>query len=126
MSAMQRTKGAVGERELFGKLSDELGIVVQRKLGAARDGGCDGLDVPGWAIEVKRTETLLNSYWVQAKRQAEAHAGRRPVLFWRKSRGKWIAFVDPYDLAPALFQPGGDPIILSLPQWCTLARGLMG
>lgn len=125
MAAMSRNKGAVGERELFGKLADELGIVVQRRLGAARDGGCDGLDVPGWAIEVKRTETLLNSYWSQAKRQAEECEGRKPVLFWRKSRGKWIAFVDPHDIAPERFQHGGDPVILSLPQWCVLARSLL-
>lgn len=125
MAAMSRNKGAVGERELFGLLADELGIVVQRRLGAARDGGCDGLDVPGWAIEVKRTETLLNSYWAQAKRQAEPFEDRKPVLFWRKSRAKWIAFMDPHDIAPALFQPGGDPVILSLPRWCELARSLM-
>jgi len=127
MAAMSRNKGAVGERELFGKLSDELGIVVQRKLGAARDGGCDSLDVPGWVIEVKRTETLLlSAYWAQARRQAEASGGgRRPVLFWRKSRAKWVAFMDPHDLAPELFQPGGEPLSMPLPRWCELARGLM-
>jgi Holliday junction resolvase len=125
MAAMSKTKGAVGERELFSKLSDELGIVVQRKLGAARDGGCDGLDVPGWAIEVKRTETLLlSAYWAQATRQAAEH-GRKPVLFWRKSRAKWVAFMDPHDVAPEFFQQGGDPISLSLPRWCEFARGLM-
>ena len=128
MAAMSRNKGAVGERELFGKLSDELGIVVQRKLGAARDGGCDSLDVPGWVIEVKRTETLLlSAYWAQARRQAEASGGdRRPVLFWRKSRAKWVAFMDPHDLAPELFQPGGEPLSMPLPRWCELARSLMG
>lgn len=122
---MARTKGQFGERELFSKLSDELGITVQRKLGAARDGGCDGLDVPGWAIEVKRTETLLlPSYWAQAVRQA-SEAGRKPVLFWRKSRANWVAFMDPHDVAPDLFQPGGDPLSMPLPRWCELARGLM-
>lgn len=125
MAAMSRNKGAVGERELFGKLSDELGLVVQRKLSAARDGGCDSLDVPGWVIEVKRTETLLlSAYWAQAKRQAE-DAGRKPVLFWRKNRAKWVAFMDPHDIAPELFQPGGDPLSMPLPRWCELARGLM-
>ena len=79
---------------------------MRRKLGAARDGGCDGMDVPGWAVEVKRTEVLtLPPFWAQAKRQAEQF-GRRPVLFWRKSRAKWVAFMDPHDLAPEIFQPG--------------------
>ncbi len=125
MAAAARNKGAAGERELFKALSDELGIVVQRKLGAARDGGCDGLDVPGWAVEVKRTETLcLPAFWAQAVRQAEQH-GRRPVLFWRKSRQKWTAFMAPHDVAPDLFKPGGDPLSMPLPRWCELARSLM-
>ena len=42
-----RAKGASGERELFSLLSAELGFVVKRELGASRDGGCDGLNVPG-------------------------------------------------------------------------------
>ena len=126
MTAMSRTKGAAGERELFSRLSDELGIVVRRKLGAARDGGCDGIDVPGWAIEVKRTESLtLTPFWAQAKRQAE-QLGRRPVLFWRKSRAKWVAFMDPHDLAPEIFQPGGDPLSMPLPRWCEMARAGLG
>ena len=126
MAAMSRTKGADGERELFSRLSDELGIVVRRKLGSARDGGCDGLDVPGWAVEVKRTEVLtLPLFWAQAKRQAE-QLGRRPVLFWRKSRAKWVAFMDPHDLAPEIFQPGGDPLSMPLPRWCEMARAGLG
>lgn len=125
MAAAARIKGAAGERELFRALSNELGMVVQRKLGAARDGGCDGIDVPGWAVEVKRTETLcLPAFWSQAVRQAQ-QAGRKPVLFWRKSRAKWVAFMDPADLAPDLFQPGGDPLSMSLPRWCELARSWM-
>ena len=51
---------------------------MRRKLGAARDGGCDGMDVPGWAVEVKRTEVLtLPPFWAQAKRQAEQLGRRR-------------------------------------------------
>ena len=82
------TKGAAGERELFGLLSDQLGFVVKRELSASRAGGCDGLDVPGWAIEVKRTERALAEHWWQAVEQAEK-AGRKPVLFWRKNRERY-------------------------------------
>ena len=121
--AGSRTKGANGEKELFALLSNELGFVVKRELGASRDGGCDGLDVPGWAIEVKRTETFCSSYWEQALYQA-AKELRKPVLFWRKSRAKWVAFVEPYDIAPSLFAVGGDPVQMSLSTWCELARSL--
>ena len=119
-----RTKGSSGERELFSLLSAELGFVVKRELGASRDGGCDGLDVPGWAIEVKRTEQMLAAHWYQAVEQAEK-AGRKPVLFWRRNRAEWRAFVSPQDVAPDLFQEGGDSLSMSLPRWCELARALM-
>ena len=119
-----RTKGAAGERELFGLLSDHLGFVVRRELSASRDGGCDGLDVPGWAIEVKRTEQALAAHWYQAVYQAEK-AGRKPVLFWRRNRAEWRAFVSPQDVAPELFQEGGDALSMSLPRWCELARSQM-
>lgn len=67
---------------------------------------------------------MLPAFWAQAVRQAQ-DSGRKPVLFWRKSRAKWVAFMDPADLAPDLFQSGGDPLSMSLPRWCELARGLM-
>ncbi|MBK8763079.1 MAG: hypothetical protein IPM03_22350 [Sulfuritalea sp.] len=118
-----RTKGASGERELFSLLSAELGFVVKRELGASRDGGCDGLDVPGWAIEVKRTETYCASFWDQAVRQAIS-TSRSPVLFWRKNHAKWIAFIDPQTIAPDLFSAVGDPVQMPLPRWCELARSL--
>ena len=37
----RRNKGATGERELAAILTDEMGFVVKRKLGQARDGGHD-------------------------------------------------------------------------------------
>ena len=42
MGKSQRTKGAQGERELAGKLTELLGgQVVKRELSQTRDGGCD-------------------------------------------------------------------------------------
>ena len=58
MSAMQRTKGAGGERELARLLQEHLGIPVNRNLQQTRQGGADLIDVPGWAIEVKRAANL--------------------------------------------------------------------
>lgn len=119
----RRVKGANGEKELFALLSNELGFVVKRELAASRDGGCDCLDIPGWAVEVKRTEFYRPQFWEQAKLQA-FNEERSPVLFWRKSRARWVVFVDPCDLAPNLFSSVGDPIQMTLPRWCELARSL--
>lgn len=120
MSVMQRNKGAAGERELFGLLSYELGFIVRRGLGAARDGGADSLDVPGWAIECKRCETWSNSFWKQATAQAHA-SGSKPVLFWRQSRKPWAVIVDVADLS-SVAPAGRYTATISLECWCALVR----
>jgi Holliday junction resolvase len=124
MSAMQRNKGAAGERELFGILSDLLGTTVKRGLVAAREGGADTLDVPGWAIECKRVEKpAINAWWSQAADQA-AQSGRKPVLFWRASRRPWLAFVDLHHINPSTYpEPGHhDPVQMTVAAWVQLAR----
>lgn len=122
MSASQRNKGATGERELFAALSELLGFAVRRNIGQARSGGADGLDVPGWAIECKRCETLaIAAWWQQACRQAEA-MNRKPVLFYRQSRRPWLAVVDAVEFAPAIFAPGRELATLSLEGAAQLMR----
>ena len=89
MSAMQRRKGASAERELFRLLSDELGTVVRRNVDQARKGGADGLEVDGWAIEVKRHESGFRAeWWAQAVAQATS-TDRWPALAYRASRQPW-------------------------------------
>lgn len=89
MSRMQRNKGARGEREFFGLLSDYLGSCVRRNVDQARKGGADGIEVPGWAIEVKRHESGFRSeWWEQACEQADLHF-RIPALAYRASRQPW-------------------------------------
>ena len=39
MSASQRRKGQQGEREAAAELTDQLGLIVKRRLGQERDGG---------------------------------------------------------------------------------------
>lgn len=88
MSAMQRRKGQSGEREFFGLLSEHLGFVVRRNVDQARRGGADGIEVPGWAIEVKRHESgFREAWWVQALHQSTV--SRRPALAYRASRQPW-------------------------------------
>lgn len=122
MGAASRRKGAHGERELFALLSAELGVMVRRRLGAARDGGADSLDVTGWCVEVKRTERWESQYWQQTLRQAQS-CGWRPVLFHRRSREAWRAYVDPHDIDPDIWpRRGGDPVVMTVETWCQLAR----
>ncbi len=120
MSAMQRRKGQTGERELFALLSAELGLVVRRNVDQARQGGADGLDIPGWAIEVKRQEVLsIASWWAQAQRQADT-LNRRPILFYRVSRKPWRAVLDLHDVAPDTFPMRGDLCETSLETACSV------
>jgi Holliday junction resolvase len=86
---MQRSKGARAEREVFALLSKELGSCVRRNVDQARQGGADCIEVPGWAIEVKRHETgFREAWWEQALAQAEA-ADCSPALAYRASRQPW-------------------------------------
>ena len=88
MGVMQRRKGASGERELFGLLRDELGVIVERNLSQTRNGGADSLSLPGLAIEVKRQETdWRESWWEQAIEQAGT--ARVPIVAHRRSRQPW-------------------------------------
>lgn len=57
MGKLQRQRGASTEREIANYLSEQLGFVVRRKLGQARDSGED-INVPPFRIEVKRRRKL--------------------------------------------------------------------
>jgi Holliday junction resolvase len=93
MSASQRRKGAVGERELFRLLSDELGFVVRRNVDQARNGGADCIELPGFAVECKRQERLcLPAWWRQAVRQGIAMQAE-PIVWYRRSREPWRALL---------------------------------
>jgi Holliday junction resolvase len=99
---MQRRKGQTGEREFFGLLSDQLGTCVRRNVDQARNGGADCIEVPGWAIEVKRHESGFRAeWWEQAIEQADK-ACASPALAYRASRQPWrvrllLADVGPVD-----------------------------
>lgn len=91
MSAMQRTKGQQGEREIAALISDLTGHTVKRRVrNHAGDSDLDG--VPGWSVEVKRHKTAGRAEIAGWWRQACAQAGTlRPVLFYRLDRDQWRA-----------------------------------
>lgn len=97
MSAMQRRKGAAAEREVLRLLGAELGVMLERNLQQTRAGGADCLTIKGWAIEVKRQESLSRPrWWRQACAQAE-RVGAEPMLLYRRSREPWRAFIHTRD-----------------------------
>jgi len=118
MGKSQRDKGQLGEREIHAILSDNLGRIVKRNINA-RKGDPDGLDIPGFAVEVKRTERWEEDYWNQACQQADKYK-RSPVLFWRKSRQPWTAFIDPADIGPYI--RGRYRVACSVEFFCELVR----
>lgn len=126
MSAAQRNKGACGERELFNLLTDHLGFVVRRNLSQTRGGGADGIDVPGFAIEVKRQETLaLPAWWAQTV--AQAGCNLIPILFYRQSRQPWRAVIDLHHLDPKTYYlPNSATAVVSFDTATTFMRERIG
>jgi hypothetical protein len=93
MSARERRKGQVAEREACKLLSDELGIEVTRHVDQARQGGADVLTIPGYAVEIKRRESLSRpAWWAQAVRQGIRHEAE-PLVLYRQSRKPWRALI---------------------------------
>lgn len=97
MSKASRDKGARGEREVLKLLGDELGEILTRNIQQTRDGGADCLAVKGFAIEVKRQESLSRpTWWRQAIEQAQ-RVGAEPMLLYRRNREQWKAFIHTRD-----------------------------
>jgi len=96
----KRAKGAAGERELAALLSDQLGFVVKRNLGQARD-GADDLTVQHFRLEVKRQETLRIDEW---SKQVEscAQPGEIPVLAYRRNGQPWRVCLRLEDFIPMM------------------------
>jgi Holliday junction resolvase len=90
-----RDKGATAERELAAILADQLGVVVKRKLGQAREGG-DDIQVDHYRLEVKRREKLAIDTWCKQVEDV-AQPGEWPIVVYRRNGQPWRAVV-PIDL----------------------------
>jgi Holliday junction resolvase len=107
VGASQRRKGASGERELCGILSDALGFNVSRILGQARDSGHD-IDVPGFSIEVKRRQRIALLY--SALAQAMNGKGT-PALMLRADGKEWLVVMH----LPDFIKLAREEIVSALP-----------
>jgi Holliday junction resolvase len=95
-----RNKGAAGERELAALLQDQLGFVVKRNLGQARDGE-DDITIAQFRIEVKRRERIEVDKWSE---QVEActKPGEVGVVAYRRNGQPWRVVLKLHDFLPLM------------------------
>jgi hypothetical protein len=101
MGAMQRRKGASGEREAAAEINRLFpGVAASR---SARNGVDQAEDIAhgitGVHLEVKRCETL--SLYSAMKQADDAAKGKIPVVLHRRNNHNWLAIV-PLEQLPAL------------------------
>ena len=100
MGKAQRRKGANGENELAGILTDNLGIIVKRNLGQAREGG-DDITIGKFRLEVKRRkEIAVHKFMEQA--QASCQPGDVAIVAMRADGKPWCVMMELEDFIPML------------------------
>mgnify|MGYP001030714957 FL=1 len=109
MGRKSRRKGCEFERELAGLLTNELGFVVKRRLGQAREGGCDLTECGPFVIEAKRRARIGNVYdWHKQAADACNAPGQVPVVVMRADGKKPLALLALEDLIPMMREALGD------------------
>jgi Holliday junction resolvase len=100
MSASQRNKGAKGEREVANLLSEQLGWVVRRNIGQARDGG-DDLTIGQFRVEVKRKKGIAVHAFMD---QVAAACGPTdvPMVVMRGDGKGWLVMLRLEDAVPLI------------------------
>jgi len=90
MGAMQRTKGATGERTVINMFKENGFTNAKRNLMQTAEGGFDIVGVGKFAIEVKNHKKLsIDSWWKQTTDQAKD--GLIPVLIYHiPNTSKWL------------------------------------
>jgi Holliday junction resolvase len=92
-----RQKGASAERELISELrmhlGDEIAAQMKRNLEQSRKGGHDIAGLDGWAIEVKRYQSLsesdLSRFWERQVIEQALKVKSRPALAYRADYRPW-------------------------------------
>ena len=100
MSASQRRKGAAGERELAQILSEQLGWVVKRNIGQARDGG-DDITTGQFRWECKR-RAKLSVYEFMDQVEAACRPGDIPIVAMRADGKNWLVMMKLEDAIPMI------------------------
>jgi hypothetical protein len=92
LSASQRRKGQVGERECASMLADEFGVACKRTLDQPREGGCD-VHLAPFSIEVKRRKKLGLHAWLKQAEAALDDSRRIPIVLARGDGQEWVGIV---------------------------------
>lgn len=101
MSKSQRIKGAAGERELAGILTNELGFIVKRTLGQARDGGHD-IETGRFLWEVKRRKKLAVYEFLDQIIKAVEGTQKTPIVAMRADGKEWLVMMRLEDAIPLI------------------------
>jgi hypothetical protein len=90
MGAMQRTKGATGERTVINMLKEHGFTDAKRNLMQTAEGGYDIIGLEPFAIEIKKHKKLnINAAWKQTTTQATDDL--IPVLIYHiPNTSKWL------------------------------------
>ena len=93
MTINSREKGRKAEIALCKLLSAELGVKVERNRDQAFKGGADCVELPGFAVEIKRREILAFPAWWRQAVQQGASVGAEPIVFFKQNRKPWGALI---------------------------------
>ena len=88
-----RAKGKRGELEVAELLRSHGYEARRGQQYSGASGDPDVIGLPGYHIEVKRTERF-DLYGAMEQAERDARDGEIPVVFHRKSRKKWVAVID--------------------------------
>lgn len=100
MSASQRRKGAVGEREAAAALHC-AGLSVTRQARNGVDHGCD-LAGKGIVVEVKRRAgSLLMDTWMRQAIASKIDSDDIAIVACRSDRGEWLVCIRAQDFGRA-------------------------
>lgn len=92
MGKASRDKGKRGERECAALLKSHGFDARRGQQFNGSDGSADVVGLPGFHVEVKRTEAL-RIYEAMGQAEDDARDGETPLVLHRRNRKEWLAIL---------------------------------
>lgn len=92
MGKASREKGKRGERECAALLKAHGFDARRGQQFNGSDGSADVVGLPGFHVEVKRTEAL-RIYEAMGQAEVDARDGETPLVLHRRNRKEWLAIL---------------------------------